>query len=282
MSVALVTGGNTGIGLETCVSLAAQGHDVVLTSRDARRGDAARDEIVERSGNDAVDVMALDLARFLSVRQFAAEYLARYDRLDILIHNAGVVLSSRRETEDGNETTFQVNHLGPFLLDALLRERVIASGNARIVVVSSDAHRSARNGLDFDDLQTANRRYRAFQAYGRTKLANILFTRELARRLAGTDVTANAVHPGFVATRFARDGDTGMLGRIVMPLLRPAALSPAQGAQTSVYVASAPELDGITGGYWVKSAPATPTTAAQDDRAAARLWEASEELTGPA
>jgi NAD(P)-dependent dehydrogenase (short-subunit alcohol dehydrogenase family) len=280
MTVALVTGGNAGIGLETCVALASAGYHVVFTSRDAARGAAARAEIVSRSSNDDIDVMILDLARFASVREFASAFLDRYDRLDVLIHNAGVVLSARHETEDGNEATFQVNHLGPFLLDALLREHVIASGRARVVVVSSDAHSSARHGLDFDDLQSAHHRYRAFQVYGRTKLANILFTRELARRLTGTDVTANAVHPGFVATRFARDGDTGMLGTIVMPLLRPFALRPAQGAQTSVYVATAPELEGITGAYWVKSAPATPSRAAQDPAAAVRLWDLSEQLVG--
>jgi NAD(P)-dependent dehydrogenase (short-subunit alcohol dehydrogenase family) len=190
------------------------------------------------------------------------------------------MLSSRRVTEDGNEMTFQVNHLGPFLLDALLRERALATGGARVVVVASAAHTSPRQGLDFDDLQTERRRYNGFQVYGRTKLANILFARELARRHAGTTATANAVHPGFVATRFARDGDTGALGALVMPLLRPFALSPAQGAQTSVYVATAPELDGITGGYWAKCAPATPSRAARDDDSAVRLWELSEQLTG--
>jgi NAD(P)-dependent dehydrogenase (short-subunit alcohol dehydrogenase family) len=280
MAVDLVTGGNAGIGLETCVALAAQGRHVVFTSRSSARGEAARGVIVRRSGSESVDVMALDLASFASVHEFASVFLDRYDGVGVVIHNAGVVLSSRQVTEDGNETTFQVNHLGPFLLDALLRERVIASGNARVVVVASDAHTSARHGLDFEDLQTERRRYSSFAVYGRTKLANILFTRELTRRLAGTAVTANAVHPGFVATRFARDGDTGMLGRLVMPLLRPFALSPAQGAQTSVYVATAPELEGITGGYWVKNAPATPSASAQDDAAARRLWEVSERLTG--
>jgi NAD(P)-dependent dehydrogenase (short-subunit alcohol dehydrogenase family) len=251
MTVVLVTGGNAGIGLETCVGLAAQGRHVVFTSRNAARGAAARAEIVRRSENEAVDAMTLDLASFASVREFASRFLERYEEMAVVVHNAGVVLSSRQVTEDGNEMTFQVNHLGPFLLDALLRERVTASGDARVVVVSSDAHTSARHGLDFDDLQTEHQRYRSFAVYGRTKLANILFTRELARRLAGTDVTANALHPGFVATRFARDGDTGTLGSLVMPLLRPFALSPVQGAQTSIYVASAPELEGVTGGFCV-------------------------------
>jgi len=196
----------------------------------------------------------------------------------VLINNAGLTLSKRRETEDGFEMTFQVNHLGPFLLTELLRDQLAAGTSARVVNVASDAHKSARRGLDFDDLQTANRRYRGFAVYGRTKLANILFTRELARRWDDTGVTANAVHPGFVASSFGRDGDTGRAGDIFMGLLKPIALNPAQGARTQVYVASAPELAAVTGGYWVKSAPAAPSAAAQDDVAAARLWEASEQL----
>jgi NAD(P)-dependent dehydrogenase (short-subunit alcohol dehydrogenase family) len=189
------------------------------------------------------------------------------------------VLTARRESEDGNEMTFQVNHLAPFLLTQLLREQLVAGDAARVVNVASDAHKSARHGLDFDDLQSTGR-YRGISVYGKTKLANILFTRELARRWDDTGVTANAVHPGFVASSFGRDGDTGRFGALVFPLLKPFALSPAQGAQTQVYVASAAELAGITGGYWVKSAPATPSTAAQDDAAAARLWEVSEQLVG--
>ncbi len=152
--VVLITGGNAGIGLETAVGLARKGARVVITSRDTARGDAARAEIVRRTGNESVDVMQLDLASFASVRAFAAAFLDRYDRLDVLIDNAGLVLGSRSVTEDGNETTFQVNHLGHFLLTALLRDRLIASAPSRVVVVSSDAHKNARRGLDFDDLQS--------------------------------------------------------------------------------------------------------------------------------
>jgi NAD(P)-dependent dehydrogenase (short-subunit alcohol dehydrogenase family) len=252
------------------------GAHVVFTSRDTSRGAAALDEIQRRSGSDTVDVMSLDLARLASVRDFAAAFLARYDRLDVLILNAGLVLGSRTVTEDGYEATFQVNHLGHFLLTDLLRDRLIASAPSRVVVVASDAHKSARRGLDFDDLQSA--RYRSFDVYSKSKLANILFARELARRLDGTGVTANAVHPGFVASRFGRDGDLGTLGRIGMPLVRPFALSAEQGARTSIYVASDPAVDGVTGAYWVKCAPVAPSTVAQDDDDARRLWEASEQL----
>ena len=278
--VVLITGGNAGIGLETGVGLGRKGARVVITSRDTARGDAARAEIVRRTGNESVDVMQLDLASFASVRAFAAAFLDRYDRLDVLIDNAGLVLGSRSVTEDGNETTFQVNHLGHFLLTALLRGRLIASAPSRVVVVSSDAHKNARRGLDFDDLQS-ERKYRSFSVYSKSKLANIMFTRELARQLDGTGVTVNCAHPGFVASRFGRDGDIGMLGGIVMPLLRPFALTAEQGAQTSVYLASDPAVDGITGAYWVKCAPVTPSDAALDDVAARRLWEVSEHLTHP-
>ena len=264
----LITGGNTGIGKESAIALAADGARIVFTTRDAQKGKTARDEIRQRSGNDAVDVM-----------EFASRFAADHDHLDVLLNNAGLMLGSRRETVDGNEMTFQVNHLGPFLLTNLLREQLVAANEARVVNVASAAHSGARKGLDFDDLGST-RGYRGFGVYSKTKLANILFTRELARRWNDTGITANAVHPGFVASRFGRDGDTGRLTGMVFPLLKPFALTPEQGAQTQVYVSSAPELAGITGGYWVKSAPATPSAAAQDDAAAARLWEVSEQLVG--
>jgi NAD(P)-dependent dehydrogenase (short-subunit alcohol dehydrogenase family) len=277
--VVLITGGNAGIGKETAVALASMGARVVFTARDEARGSDARTEIRTRSGSDEVEMMPLDLARFASVRDFAKRWGDEHDQLDVLVNNAGLILNSRRQTDDGYEMTFQVNHLGPFLLTQLLRDQLVAGDDARVVNVASDAHSSARRGLDFDDLQST-RHYRGFRVYGKTKLANILFTRELARRWADTGVTANAVHPGFVASSFGRDGDTGRFGALLFPLLKPFALSAEQGARTQVYVASAPELAGITGGYWVKSAPATPSAAAQDDAAAARLWQVSEELVG--
>jgi NAD(P)-dependent dehydrogenase (short-subunit alcohol dehydrogenase family) len=273
----LITGGNTGIGKETAVALAAMGARVVFTARDAQKGRDALAEIIARSGRDDVEVMSLDLASLASVRAFAAAFADAHGELDVLINNAGGVLGTRSETEDGYETTFQVNHLGHFLLTQLLQPQLVAAPAARVVNVSSDAHKQARHGLDFDDLQS-ERTYRSFPVYGKTKLANILFTRELARRWSDTRVTTNSLHPGFVATRFGRDGDTGWLGKLVLPLSKPFALTPQQGARTSVYVASAPELEGFTGGYWVKSAPASPSSAAQDDDAARRLWDVSEQL----
>ena len=275
----VITGGNTGIGKETAVELARLGARVVITSRDPRRGATALDEIRARSGRDDAVVMDLDLASLDSVRDFAQQLLARYERLDVLVENAGLVVHKRRESADGFEMTFGINHLGDFLLTALVRDRLVASAPARVLVVASDAHRSARSGLDFDDLQST-KRYRASAVYGKSKLANILFALELARRLEGTGVTSNSLHPGVVATRFGRDGDLGWLGRIGMPLVRPFVLNASQGAQTSVYLASSPDVEGITGLYWYKCTPAQSTRAAQDDAAARRLWDESVRLVG--
>jgi len=278
--VVLITGGNSGIGKETAVELARMGATLVFTSRDASKGEAAAADVGQRAGRD-VAWLPLDLASFASIRRFASDLLGRHDRLDVLVNNAGLILEGRTQTEDGFETTFGVNHLGHFLLTQLLLERIKASAPARIVNVSSDAHRSARDGLDFDDLQST-KRYGALRAYSRSKLANIYFTRELARGRAGSGVTANAVHPGGVATGFGRDGDFKGVYAFGYGLIRPFLRSPAKGAETSVYVASAPELDGVTGKYFADCKESQPTAIAQDDAAARRLWEVSEALVAQA
>ncbi|HEX9504411.1 MAG TPA: SDR family oxidoreductase, partial [Acidimicrobiia bacterium] len=265
----LITGGNTGIGKETAIALAGMGAQVVFTARNPQKGSDALVEIRKRSGSANVEVMALDLASLASVREFATAFAAAHDRLDVLVNNAGSVLSKRSETEDGYETTFQVNHLGHFLLTQLLQPQLTAGASARVISVSSDLHKRARHGLDFDDLQSEHE-YRGVRAYGRSKLANILFTRELARRWDGTGVTANSLHPGVVSTRLGADGDMGRMASVAMVLLKPFILSPQQGAQTSIYLASSPDVEGITGAYWVKSASTTPAPAAQDDAAARR------------
>jgi NAD(P)-dependent dehydrogenase (short-subunit alcohol dehydrogenase family) len=275
---AVITGGNTGIGMEAAVGLAELGAQVVITSRNEERGRAARDEIVERSGNQSVEVMPLDLASFRSIRSFAADVLDRFDRLDVLVDNAGLIHQRRTETEEGFETTFGVNHLGHFLLTDLLLDRLRTSAPARVVVVASNAHKGARRGLDFDDLQ-GERKYRWMDAYSKSKLANIYFTRELARRLDGTGVTVNALHPGFVRSEFGRGGDLGgVYGWGIKYLASPFAISPEKGARTTIYLASSLEVDGVTGGYFYKCKPATPSTVAQDDAAARRLWNVSEQL----
>lgn len=277
--VAVVTGGNSGIGKETAVGLAALGARVVISARDEGKGTAAVEEIRTRAGRGTAEVLPLDLASFATVRDFAAVVAAACDRVDVLVLNAGIILAERHVTVDGHEAMFQTNHLGHFLLTGLLRDRLVASGDARVVVVASDAHRWVRGGLPFDDLES-ERRYRALRTYGRTKLMNILFARELARRWRDTGVTANAVHPGFVASNFAREGDTGFLGNVATVLGRPFARSPEQGARTSLYVASAPELDGVTGRYFASSKLAATTAAARDDDAARRLWDISAEIVG--
>jgi retinol dehydrogenase 12 len=294
----LITGGNAGIGKETAVALARAGASVTITARDATKGQAALDEIRTRSGSGDVTVMDLDLASFASVREFASRYADAHASLDVLVNNAGLMLTSRRQTVDGNEMTFQVNHLGPFLLTNLLRDPLVAAGeflltnllrdplvaagNARVVNVSSDAHKQGGKTLDFDALQSpggVNAR-NSMNVYGRTKLENILFTRELSRRWATDGVTTNAVHPGFVRSGFGRDGDGGKLFDVLMPVIQLIALSAEQGAYTSVYVASSPEVAGVTGKFFVKCKPVAPSAAAQDDAAAARLWDVSAELTG--
>jgi NAD(P)-dependent dehydrogenase (short-subunit alcohol dehydrogenase family) len=273
----VVTGGNAGVGLETVAGLVALGARVVLTARDEAKGASAADRIRARGGPGTVDVAPLDLASSASIRRFAREVAPGLGRLDVLVNNAGLVQMQRTVTEDGFETTFGVNHLGHFLLTTLLVDQLRASAPARVVVVASTAHRSAPGGLDFDDLQ-AERGYSSIGAYSRSKLANIFFTRELARRLAGSGVTANSLHPGFVASRLGRDGDGGVLGDVVMRLARPFAISAARGARTSVYLASSPAVADVTGEYFVRCDPARPARVATDDDAARRLWSVSEEL----
>jgi NAD(P)-dependent dehydrogenase (short-subunit alcohol dehydrogenase family) len=279
--VVVITGGNSGIGKETAVELARIGAQVVIAARNPSRAAAAVKEIQERAGaGDRVATMPLDLASFASVHAFADAFTETHDRLDVLINNAGGVLSKRSITGDGHESQFQVNYLSHFLLTNLLRDTLVRSAPARVVNIASVAHKSARKALDFDDLDYERRRYRGFRVYSETKLMNILFTRELAKRWDDTGVTANAVHPGFVASNFAKEDDVGWWANIGMPLTRPFSISLQKGAITSVYLASSPDVEGITGQYFVKCKVAGPTAAALDDDTAARLWEISAKLTG--
>jgi NAD(P)-dependent dehydrogenase (short-subunit alcohol dehydrogenase family) len=251
----------------------------VITARDQVRGEKALETVRERSGHDDVGLVVFDLASLASTRAGATALLERCPRIDVLVNNAGLVLSKREETEDGFEATFAINHLGPFLLTQLLSERIKASAPARIVNVSSTAHKGARRGLDFDDLQS-KRRYTGMSVYSKSKLANIYFTTELARRLAGSGVTANCLHPGTVVTGFARDGDaTGVLAFGVQ-VIKPFVLTAEQGARTSIFLAASPEVADITGQYFVKSRSRRPSRAARDNAAARRLWDMSEQLVG--
>ena len=275
----IVTGANSGIGLEPAGALARAGATTVLTARDPDRGAAAVDTVRARSGRDDVDLEVFDLASLGSVRKGASALLERCPRIDVLVNNAGLVLSRRQETEDGLEATFAINHLGPFLLTGILLDRIKQSAPARIVNVSSTAHKGARRGLNFDDLQS-ERRYGGMSVYSKSKLANIYFTTELARRLAGTGVTANSLHPGTVATGYARDGDaTGFLSFGVR-VIKPFVLTAERGARTSIYLASSREVADITGGYFVRCRARRPSKVARDQGAARRLWEVSEQLSG--
>ncbi|MGH9079283.1 MAG: SDR family oxidoreductase [Acidimicrobiales bacterium] len=273
----VVTGANSGVGKATAAALAAAGARTVITARDEARGRQARDDIRRASRSDQVDLVVFDLSDLGSVREGARRLLDAYEQIHVLVNNAGLVLSRRTETNDGFETTFGTNHLGPFLLTRELTERLKASAPARVVTVASTAHRSARGGLDFDDLQSEDD-YAGMRAYGRSKLANILFTEELARRLFGSGVTANSLHPGTVATGFARDDDASGLLAFGVKVIKPFVLTPAKGARTSVYLASSPEVADVTGRYFVKCRPRDPSVAARDEAAAARLWSVSEEL----
>jgi len=271
--VCLITGASSGIGRETALGIARLGATTVLLCRDASKARAARDEIRARSGNAAISILLADLASQVSIRSAAAEFLHTYGVLHILINNAGVVLRHRVMTEDGYEMTFAVNHLAPFLLTNLLLPALRAGAPSRIITVSSQAERAGR--IDFDDLHGV-RRYRGVRAYAQSKLANVLFTYELAERLHGTGVTANCVHPGGVATGIVRDYPAW-----VQWLWRRHFVTPEVGARTSIYLASSPDVEGVTGCYFeppnrvAKSSPRSYDVATRE-----RLWALSAELTG--
>jgi len=278
--VVVITGGNSGIGKETAVGLARMGAHVVIAARNAKKAAAAVKEVAHRAdAGGRVETMPIDLASFASVRAFVDAYTNAHDRLDVLVNNAGLVLRKRVETIDGHESTFQINHLGPFLLTNLLHGALESSAPARVVTVASDAHKVVR-GLVLDDLDWNRRHYRSFSAYGSSKLMNILFTRELARRWDADKITANCVHPGYVGSNFGKEGDLGLLGRIVMPLGRPFAISNERGALTSIYLASSADVDGVSAAYFYKGRAIGPKATALDDDVAARLWDISAQLTG--
>ena len=272
--VCVVTGASSGIGRATSAALAGLGADVILVCRDKARGEAAMAEVTAAAEASVRQLEIADLSSMQEVRDLAGR-LSRLDRIHVLINNAGLVLGERRVSADGFEYTFALNHLAPFLLTSLLREKLVASAPARVITVSSAAHRAAR--LDLTDLQLAEH-YNGWRAYANSKLANIAFTTELARRLAGTGVTANCVHPGTVNTGFGREGST--LLRFGLDLGRRFLLQASQGADTVVYLASSPDVEGATGGYYIKRRLRMPSAAARDSATAQRLWEISAELTG--
>jgi retinol dehydrogenase 14 len=273
--VCMITGATSGIGKATAMELASMGASVVMVGRDLGRGEAALAEIKEQSANASVDLMLADLSSQQEVRMLADEFKETYPRLDVLVNNAGLFRSERITTADGLETTFAVNHLAYFLLTNLLLDTLKASAPSRIVNVSSGDHASGT--IDFDDLQK-EKGYKGAKAYSQSKLANVLFTHELARRLEGTGVSANCLHPGVVGTNLG-SGVSGVFGFTVRAAMGPLMKSPEKGAETSVYLASSPEVEGLSGGYFVKKAEARSSDLSHDERLARRLWEVSADLT---
>ncbi|MEN3335145.1 MAG: retinol dehydrogenase 12 [Blastocatellia bacterium] len=270
--VCLVTGANSGLGKVTALELARMKARVVMVCRDRAKGEAALAEIKEASANDQIELMFCDLSSQADIRRFADEFKATHPRLDVLINNAGVYLRKRTMTVNKLEATFAVNHLGYFLLTNLLLDLLKRSAPSRIVNVASGAHASGH--INFDDLQ-GEKSYSGVKAYCHSKLANILFTRELAQRLAGTQVTANCLHPGAVATGIFRS-----LPKPIEALIKLVTMSPEKGAQTTIYLASSPAVEQVTGKYFVRSAEAQPSAEAQDSEIAHRLWAESARLTG--
>lgn len=271
----LITGASSGIGRATAVELARMGACLVLVCRDRRRGEDTVDAIRRESGNRGVTLLLADLSSQQSIRQLARDFLATERPLHVLINNAGVVNLQRQVTVDGIEEVFAVNHLAYYLLTHLLLERLVASAPARIINVASDAHKFG--GIDFDNLQ-GERRYRAMRIYGQSKLANILFTYELARRLEGRGVTVNCLHPGAVATGLGKNN--GSWARAVIAMLRPFFRTADGGAATSIYLASAPEVATVNGKYFVNRKEARSSKASYDTDAARRLWALSAQMTG--
>jgi retinol dehydrogenase 14 len=271
----LVTGGTSGIGRATALGLAAMGAHLAITGRDRERTQDAAAEI-RATGGGVVDVFVADLSSQEQVRRLADEVLGTLPLIDVLVNNVGGYWNTRHVTADGLERTFALNHLAPFLLTNLLLDRLTQSAPARVVTVASNAQAMGR--IDFDDLQ-GERDYSGARAYNQSKLANVMFSYELARRMAGSGVTANALHPGVVSTSFGAE-DPGLTQRVLVPVMRPFMKDPAKGAATSIHLASSPALDTVTGRFFANSKPKKSSTRSYDQAAAGRLWQISADLVG--
>jgi NAD(P)-dependent dehydrogenase (short-subunit alcohol dehydrogenase family) len=273
--ICLITGANSGVGKATALGLAQMGATIVMVSRNQSKGKEAQKEIQAQSGNQNVHLLLADLSSQQSIRQLAEQFQQQFSQLHVLINNAGMFPLGRRETVDGLEMAFAVNYLAPFLLTNLLLDTLKASVPARIVNVSSDSHEQGY--IDMDDLQS-KRRSSIYKIYGQSKLALVLFTYELARRLEGTGVTVNALHPGFVATNIGQS-DVGPFLRLIAGLIFRFGISPEEGAKTSIYLASSPDVEGVTSKYFVKSAAKRSVEISYDEPLQQRLWEESVKLT---
>jgi len=277
--VVLITGANSGIGFEASVKIASMGAHVVMVARDRRRGEDALVAVKARSGSDTVSLLLCDMASMAGVRALAQDVLARHPRLDVLVNNAGSVRTSREVTEDGLEWTFAANYLGHFLLTNLLLDRLRESAPARVVNVSSDGHR--RGTIEFENLQYERGGFSTLTAYARSKLAQVLFTRELARRLEQTGVTVNALHPGAVATGIWAKAAAPWYVRTPIAVAKVLFMrTPSQGGDRIAYLATSPDVEGLTGGYYDKDRLTLPSTLALDQALARRLWDESAKLAG--
>lgn len=271
----VITGGTSGLGEASALALARQGADLAIVCRSAARGEATRAKIEDDVGRTCVRLFHADFERLADVRRVAAELRETLPRIDVLLNNAGVTMLKRTETADGYETTFAVNHLAPFLLTHDLLPHLLANPGARIVNVASDAHKFA--AFDLDDLQS-KRRFSSMRVYGASKLCNILFTDELARRLEGRDIGVWSLHPGAVSTRLG--ANNGALAKVLLPLLSLFFRTPEQGAKTQVMLCSAERIDAPNGTYFANERPANTTSLARDEAVARRLWAESEQLCG--
>ena len=271
----LITGANTGIGLATALGVAKMGARVLMVCRNKDRGAKALAQVKAKNGNSSVSLLIADLSSQASVRRLAVEVMENFETLDVLLNNAATIAKHRTLTEDGLEVQFAVNHLAYFLLTNLLMDLLKANAPARIINVSSQIHSGA--GLDFDDLQF-EKKYSRVRAYARTKLANVLFTYELARRLDGSAITANCLHPGLVSTNLL--ADIARIPRRLKVATRVAGLSAQAGAKTSIYLATSPEVEGVTGKYFVRGRVTDSSPASYDEEAAGRLWDISARLSG--
>jgi len=273
--VCIVTGSTSGIGKETARALAHQGGKLILVGRNPDKTAATVEEFKREADNPDIEYLLADLSSQNEIRRLAEAFKNRHNRLDVLVNNAGAFFLWRQESVDGIEMTFALNHLGYFLLTNFLLDTIVASAPARIINVSSGSH--LRAILDFDELQ-GRRGFGGMNAYGQSKLANVLFTYELARRLEGTGITVNALHPGFVATNIG--SNIGWFMRIIRPLMNVRALSVEEGAETVIYLATSPEVEGITGKYYFRCKPAPSSAYSYDEEVAKQLWAVSEEMTG--
>lgn len=273
--ICIVTGATSGLGKVTATALAAQGAEVIIVGRNAKKTKDAAQQMRAETGNDSVHYLLADFSDLGQIRELAANFKKQYSRLDVLVNNAGAYFNARRKTPYGVEATFLVNHLAPFLLTNLLLDTIQNSAPARIVNVASDAH--VNGAMDLDDLEF-KKSYFGFSAYARSKLANVLFTYELSRRLADSGVTVNALHPGGVATNIFST-DFSIFGPVIKWIVGLFALTPEQGADNSIYLASSPEVEGLTGKYFVKREAVASALISYDEKLARQLWELSEKLT---